>query len=121
MCISLRSNHTKPRQKCKARSTTVPITKEVFTAAPPPPSPYQRGRSPPSCLGEQIRKHSVAYIGFKTGRHSFGLTLFRAFSSRSPPEMMGDSKYSTTLRRTSMFMRFQIAPRDELIDKGQQK
>ena len=57
--------------------------KEVFTAPPPPPSPYQRGRFNPTGLGEQILKRSanggVAYIGCNTGSQPCGLTLLDGF------------------------------------------
>ena len=56
---------------------------EVFTAPPPPPSPYQRGRFNPTGLGEQLLKHSpngsVAYIGCNTGSQPCGLTLVEGF------------------------------------------
>jgi len=56
---------------------------EVFTAPPPPPSPYQRGRFNPTGLGEQFLKHStngsVAYIGCNTGSQPCGLTLVEGF------------------------------------------
>lgn len=57
--------------------------KQVFTAPPPPPSPYQRGRYNPTGLGEQILKRSangaVAYIGCNTGSQPCGLTLVEGF------------------------------------------
>ena len=57
--------------------------KEVFTAPPPPPSPYQRGRFNPTGLGEQLLKRStngsVAYIGCNTGSQPCGLTLVEGF------------------------------------------
>ncbi len=56
---------------------------EVFTAPPPPPAPYQRGRFNPTGLGEQMLKHSaqgsVAYIGCNTGSQPCGLTLVEGF------------------------------------------
>ncbi len=56
---------------------------EVFTAPPPPPSPYQRGRFNPTGLGEQILKRSpnggVAYFGCNTGSQPCGLTLIEGF------------------------------------------
>ncbi len=56
---------------------------EVFTAPPPPPSPYQRGRFNPTGLGEQVLKHNgsgaVAYIGCNTGSQPCGLTLVEGF------------------------------------------
>ena len=57
--------------------------KEVFTAPPPPPSPYQRGRFNPTGLGEQILKRNrngaVAYIGCNTGSQPCGVTLVEGF------------------------------------------
>ncbi|MBI5388051.1 MAG: hypothetical protein HZA90_25585 [Verrucomicrobia bacterium] len=57
--------------------------KEVFTAPPPPPALYQRGRFNPTGLGEQLLKHStngaVAYIGCNTGSQPCGLTLVEGF------------------------------------------
>ena len=57
--------------------------KEVFTAPPPPPSPYQRGRFNPTGLGEQMLKRgpggAVAYIGCNTGSQPCGLTLVEGF------------------------------------------
>jgi hypothetical protein len=59
--------------------------KEVFTAPPPPPAPYQRGRFNPTGLGENMLKHSangaVAYIGCNTGSQPCGLTLVEGFLS----------------------------------------
>jgi hypothetical protein len=56
---------------------------EVFTAPPPPPAPYQRGRFNPTGLGEQILKHGpnggVAYIGCNTGSQPCALTLVEGF------------------------------------------
>jgi PelA/Pel-15E family pectate lyase len=58
---------------------------EVFTAPPPAPAPYQRGRFNPTGLGEQLLKHSangaVAYIGCDTGGQPCGLTLVDGFVS----------------------------------------
>lgn len=56
---------------------------EVFTAPPPPPSPYQRGRFNPSCLGEALLRSptngAVAYIGCDTGGQPCALTLVDGF------------------------------------------
>ncbi len=56
---------------------------EVFTAPPPPPAPFQRGRFNPTGLGEQLLKRStngaVAYIGCNTGSQPCGLTLVEGF------------------------------------------
>ncbi|HUC85987.1 MAG TPA: C25 family cysteine peptidase [Candidatus Acidoferrales bacterium] len=56
---------------------------EVFTAPPPPPAPYQRGRFNPTGLGEQMlmrsRNGAVAYIGCNTGSQPCGLTLVEGF------------------------------------------
>jgi hypothetical protein len=55
--------------------------KEVFTAPPPPPSPYQRGRFNPTGLGEQLLKRStngsVAYIGCNVLLRQSCVTAFR--------------------------------------------
>lgn len=57
--------------------------KQVFTAPPPAPAPYQRGRFNPTGLGEQLLKRStngaVAYIGCNTGSQPCGLTLVDGF------------------------------------------
>jgi hypothetical protein len=56
---------------------------EIFSAPPPPPSPYQRGRFNPTGLGEQILKRgangAVAYIGCNTGSQPCALTLVSGF------------------------------------------
>ncbi len=56
---------------------------EVFTAPPPPPAPYQRGRFNPTGLGEQLLKRNldgaVAYIGCNTGSQPCALTLVEGF------------------------------------------
>jgi len=56
---------------------------EVFSAPPPPPSPYQRGRFNPTGLGEQMLKRgpngAVAYIGCNTGSQPCALTLVDGF------------------------------------------
>lgn len=56
---------------------------EVFSAPPPPPSPYQRGRFNPTGLGEEFLRHSrngsVAYIGCNTGSQPCGLALVEGF------------------------------------------
>ena len=70
---------------------------EVFTAPPPPPNPYQRGRFNPTGLGEQILKHSsnggVAYIGCNTGSQPCALTLLDGFVvalAKSKEPRLGD-------------------------------
>ncbi len=70
---------------------------EVFTAPPPPPSPYQRGRFNPTGLGEQLLKRgpngAVAYIGCNTGSQPCALTLVNGFVtslSKSPSPRLGD-------------------------------
>ena len=70
---------------------------EVFTAPPPPPSPYQRGRFNPTGLGEQLLKRgpngAVAYIGCNTGSQPCALTLVNGFVSslaRTPEPRLGD-------------------------------
>ena len=56
---------------------------EIFTAPPPPPSPYQRGRFNSSCLGEALLRSAtngaVAYIGCDTGSQPCALTLVDGF------------------------------------------
>jgi hypothetical protein len=71
--------------------------KEIFSAPPPPPSPYQRGRFNPTGLGEQLLKRgpngAVAYIGCNTGSQPCALTLLRGFVSelaRQPEPRLGD-------------------------------
>lgn len=70
---------------------------EVFTGPPPPPSPYQRGRFNPSCLGEALLRSAtngaVAYIGCDTGSQPCGLTLvdgFIASLAQSSQPRLGD-------------------------------
>jgi hypothetical protein len=57
--------------------------KEVFTAPPPPPSPYQKGKYNPTGLGEQVLKRSssgaVVYIGCNTGSQPCAITLAEGF------------------------------------------
>lgn len=71
--------------------------KEVFSAPPPPPAPYQRGKYNPTGLGEQVLKGSangsVAYIGCNTGSQPCGLTLVEGFVaawSRTQQPHLGD-------------------------------
>jgi hypothetical protein len=56
---------------------------EKFTAPPPPPAPYQRGRFNPTGLGEQLLRRgpdgAVAYFGCNTGSQPCGLTLVAGF------------------------------------------
>jgi hypothetical protein len=70
---------------------------EVFTAPPPPPSPYQRGRFNPLCLGEALLRSATngaaAYIGCDTGSQPCGLTLvdgFIAALARESQPRLGD-------------------------------
>jgi hypothetical protein len=70
---------------------------EVFSAPPPPPSPYQRGRFNPTGLGEQLLKRgptgAVAYIGCNTGSQPCALTLLRGFIEElasKPEPRLGD-------------------------------
>lgn len=57
--------------------------KQVFSAPPPPPAPYQKGKFNPTGLGEQLLKGgtngAVAYIGCNTGSQPCGLTLVDGF------------------------------------------
>ncbi|MBL8694062.1 MAG: hypothetical protein JNJ88_08195 [Planctomycetes bacterium] len=52
---------------------------ERFSAPPPPPAPYQRGKFNPSGFGEQLLRKgdggAVAYFGCNTGSQPCGLTL----------------------------------------------
>jgi hypothetical protein len=56
---------------------------EAFTAPPPPPAAYQKGRFNPPGLGEQLLRGgphgAVAYIGCNTGSQPCGLTLMEGF------------------------------------------
>lgn len=58
--------------------------KEVFTAPPPPPAPYQHGKYNPSGLGEALLRDgadgAVVYIGCCTGSQPCGLTLLEGFA-----------------------------------------
>lgn len=58
---------------------------EVFTAPPPPPACYQKGRFNPSGLGERLLRGgpdgAVAYIGCNTGSQPCGLTLLQGFTT----------------------------------------
>ena len=68
---------------------------EVFTAPPPPPAPYQRGRFNPTGLGEQLLRGgpngAVAYIGCDTGSQPCALSLvegfLRALSAADEPRL----------------------------------
>ena len=66
-----------------ARSTRGTDAGEVFTAPPPPPSPYARGPYNRTGLGEiMVRRGpngAVAYIGCNTGGQPCGLTLLEGF------------------------------------------
>ena len=57
--------------------------KEVFTAPPPPPACYQKGRYNPVGLGEQVVRSgpngAAAYIGCNTGSQPCALTLLEGF------------------------------------------
>jgi hypothetical protein len=71
--------------------------REVFTAPPPPPSPYQRVHLYPSCLGEALLRSAsngaAAYIGCDTGSQPCGLTLvdgFIAALAESTEPRLGD-------------------------------
>jgi hypothetical protein len=56
---------------------------EVFTAPPPPPSPYQKGKFNPTGLAEHLLKDgpngAVVYIGCNTGGQPCGVTLVEGF------------------------------------------
>jgi len=56
---------------------------EVFSAPPPPPSPYQRVHFYPDCLGAALLRSetngAAAYIGCDTGSQPCGLTLVEGF------------------------------------------
>jgi hypothetical protein len=67
--------------------------KETFSAPPPPPAVYQRGKYNPTGLGEQLLRAgpngAVAYIGCNTGSQPCALSLLYGFanavgSSESP-------------------------------------
>ncbi len=77
---------------------------EVFTAPPPPPCPYQRGRFNPTGLGERFLRQStngcVAYIGCNTGSQPCALTLVDGFVSAlatAPEPHLGDC-WSSAIR-----------------------
>jgi hypothetical protein len=70
---------------------------EKFTAPPPPPAPYQKGRCNPTGLGEQLLRAgldgAVAYIGCNTGSQPCALTLMEGFAqavAASPHPRLGD-------------------------------
>ena len=70
---------------------------EVFTAPPPPPSPYARGPYNAKGLGKQLVRGgptgAVAYIGCNTGGQPCGLTLLAGFASamsERPDPTLGD-------------------------------
>jgi hypothetical protein len=56
---------------------------EIFTAPPPPPAVYQKGKYNPTGLGEQLLRRgpdgAVAYIGCNTGSQPCALTLEEGF------------------------------------------
>lgn len=56
---------------------------EVFTAPPPPPSPYQKGKYNPTGLAEHLLRDgpdgAVVYIGCDTGSQPCALTLLDGF------------------------------------------
>ncbi|MFO0965316.1 MAG: C25 family cysteine peptidase [Gemmataceae bacterium] len=69
---------------------------EVFTAPPPAPAPYQKGRHNPTGLGEQVLKRengAVAYIGCNTGSQPCALSLLEGFliaAGKSGQPRVGD-------------------------------
>ena len=71
---------------------------EVFTAPPPPPANYQRGKYNKTGLGEELlrmpRGGAVAYLGCNTGSQPCGLTLQRGFVEalvQTPHIRLGDA------------------------------
>ena len=58
---------------------------EVFTAPPPAPACYQRGKNNPSGLGEQLLRGTpngaIAYIGCNTGSQPCGMALMEGFAN----------------------------------------
>lgn len=70
---------------------------EVFTAPPPPPANYQRGKSNKSGLGEELLRMpeggAIAYIGCNTGSQPCALTLQRGFveTAGQPGIRLGDA------------------------------
>jgi hypothetical protein len=70
---------------------------QVFTAPPPPPANYQRGKYNKTGLGEELLRMreggAVAYIGCNTGSQPCGLTLQRGFvlAAKQPRIRLGDA------------------------------
>lgn len=71
--------------------------KQVFSAPPPPPAPYQRGKCNPTSMGEQLLRAgpngAVAYIGCNTGGQPCALTLVEGFMNaigELPRPRLGD-------------------------------
>jgi hypothetical protein len=70
---------------------------ERFSAPPPPPANYQRGKYNKTGLGEELLRKSnggaVAYIGCNTGSQPCGLTLQRGFveAAMQPHIRVGDA------------------------------
>jgi hypothetical protein len=70
---------------------------EVFTAPPPPPACYQKGRFNPPGLGKQLLvagpQGAVAYIGCNTGAPPCDLILLQGFAqscAQTPTARLGD-------------------------------
>jgi hypothetical protein len=73
-----------PYLDCDGKEHAGSVAGEVFTAPPPPPAAYQKGKFNPTGLGEQLLRRgpngAVAYIGCNTGSQPCGLTLLEGFS-----------------------------------------
>ena len=71
---------------------------EKFTAPPPPPAVYQKGKYNGTSLGEQLLRRSengaIAYFGCNTGSQPCGLTLLEGFAQSIGPgkvQTLGDA------------------------------
>ncbi len=71
---------------------------EKFTAPPPPPAVYQKGKYNGTSLGEQLLRRSengaIAYFGCNTGSQPCGLSLLEGFAQGIGPgkaETLGDA------------------------------
>ena len=77
---------------------------EKFTAPPPPPAVYQKGKYNGTSLGEQLLRRSengaIAYFGCNTGSQPCGLSLLEGFAQGIGPEKaatLGDA-WQTAIR-----------------------